>query len=71
MYKCGWSPFEGYTFHHGVWKTFVNGELAYGDGVVNDAVRGKRSPLSIVVETGRYPVSPYLLDIDQFMGLQA
>ena len=41
LYKCGWSPFEGYTFHHGVWKTFVNGELAYGDGVVNDAVRGK------------------------------
>ena len=28
LYKCGWSPFEGYTFHHGVWKTFVNGELA-------------------------------------------
>lgn len=41
LYKCGWSPFEGYTFHHGVWKTFVNGELAYGDGEVNDAVRGK------------------------------
>ena len=41
LYKCGWSPFEGYTFHHGVWKTFVNGKLAYGDGVVNDAVRGK------------------------------
>ena len=41
LYKCGWSLFEGYTFHHGVWKTFVNGELAYGDGVVNDAVRGK------------------------------
>lgn len=41
LYKCGWSPFEGYTFHHGVWKTFVNGELAYSDGKVNDAVRGK------------------------------
>ena len=41
LYKCGWSPFEGYTFHHGVWKTFVNGELVYGDGEVNDAVRGK------------------------------
>lgn len=25
LYKCGWSPFEGYTFHHAVWKTFVNG----------------------------------------------
>lgn len=41
LYKCGWSPFEGYTFHHAVWKTFVNGELAYDDGVVNDAVRGR------------------------------
>ena len=41
LYKCGWSPFEGYTFHHAVWKTFVNGELAYSDGQVNDAVRGR------------------------------
>ena len=40
LYKCGWSPFEGYTFHHGVWKTFVNGQLAYTDGRVNDSVRG-------------------------------
>ncbi|MEG1545193.1 MAG: dihydroorotase [Tannerellaceae bacterium] len=40
LYKCGWSPFEGYTFHHAVWKTFVNGQLAYSDGVVNDSVRG-------------------------------
>lgn len=40
LYKCGWSPFEGYTFHHSVWKTFVNGQLAYTDGRVNDSVRG-------------------------------
>lgn len=39
LYKCGWSPFEGYTFHHAIWKTFVNGEEAYGNGRVND-VRG-------------------------------
>ena len=39
--KCGWSPFEGYTFHHAVWKTFVNGELAYSDGEVQDDVRGR------------------------------
>lgn len=39
--KCGWSPFEGYTFHHAVWKTFVNGELAYSDGEVQDNVRGR------------------------------
>lgn len=40
LYKCGWSPFEGYTFHHAVWKTFVNGRLAYSDGRVNEEVRG-------------------------------
>lgn len=40
LYKCGWSPFEGYTFHHAVWKTFVNGQTAYSDGQINDQVRG-------------------------------
>lgn len=40
LYKCGWSPFEGYTFHHAIWKTFVNGQLAYSDGRVNESVRG-------------------------------
>lgn len=40
LYKCGWSPFEGYTFHHGIWKTFVNGQLVYNQGVIDEAVRG-------------------------------
>lgn len=40
LYKCGWSPFEGYTFHHQIWKTFVNGREAYGEGRINDSVRG-------------------------------
>lgn len=40
LYRCGWSPFEGYTFHHSVWKTFVNGQLVYNDGRVDDMVRG-------------------------------
>lgn len=39
--KCGWSPFEGYTFHHSVWKTYVNGQLAYSDGKIDDNIRGK------------------------------
>ena len=39
--KCGWSPFEGYTFHHAVDTTFVNGEIAYQRGQVNDALRGR------------------------------
>jgi dihydroorotase len=40
LYQCGWSPMEGQLFHHRVWKTFVNGRLAYADGKVNDEVRG-------------------------------
>lgn len=40
MYKCGWSPFEGYTFRHRVRKTFVNGRLVYDDGTINEDVRG-------------------------------
>lgn len=40
LYKCNWSPFEGFTFSHKVWKTFVNGQLAYSDNNVNDTIRG-------------------------------
>ena len=38
--KCGWSPFEGYTFHHAIETTFVNGQIVYQEGKVNDAIRG-------------------------------
>lgn len=41
LYRCGWSPFEGETFSHSVWKTFVNGHLAYNNGEVDRSVRGK------------------------------
>lgn len=40
LYKCGWSPFEGHTYQHAVWKTFVNGQLAYNNGQINEIVRG-------------------------------
>ncbi len=40
LYKCGWAPFEGFTFHNKVHTTLVNGEVAYSNGKVNDAVRG-------------------------------
>ncbi len=42
LYFCGWSPFEGTTFDHTVLKTWVNGELVYSDGAVNENVRGRR-----------------------------
>lgn len=42
LYKCGWSPFEGYTFDTSVEKTFVNGNLVYDQGVFNETTFGKR-----------------------------
>ena len=39
--KCGWSPYEGQTFHTKVEKTFVNGNLVYTDGQVNETYRGE------------------------------
>ena len=32
LYKCGWSPFEGYTFPSSVQSTILNGSLVYNDG---------------------------------------
>jgi len=40
--KCGWSPFEGYTFRSSIAATFVNGQLAYHNGKLDDTVRGQR-----------------------------
>jgi len=42
LYKCGWSPFEGHIFPASVHTTFVNGDIAYQNGRVNDEVRGQR-----------------------------
>ena len=42
LYKCGWSPFEGTTFHSAVTHTFVNGHLMYNKGEFNDHIKGKR-----------------------------
>ncbi len=39
--KCGWSPFEGYTFHHAIDTTWVNGEIVWQDGQIRDNVHGK------------------------------
>lgn len=45
--KCGWSPFEGTTFHARVKKTFVNGNVAYDDGRITDTVSGMRMEFNI------------------------
>ncbi|MBI4945238.1 MAG: dihydroorotase [Bacteroidetes bacterium] len=40
--KCGWSPFEGTTFHSKVTHTFVNGHVVYENGKFDETVKGKR-----------------------------
>jgi len=42
LYKCGWSPLEGFTFPAAVTNTFVNGHLVYGDGVWDESQKGQR-----------------------------
>jgi len=40
LYKCGWSPFEGFTFPHTISKTFVNGKISYSDGKISNKSTG-------------------------------
>lgn len=42
LYKCRWSPFENQSFRSKVLKTFVNGNLVYNSGAVNETEHGKR-----------------------------
>lgn len=42
LYKCGWSPFENVTFHNQITHTFVNGHLAYEDGIISNDIKSKR-----------------------------
>ena len=40
--KCGWSPFEGFTFKSRITHTFVNGQLVYTAFKVKNIKAGKR-----------------------------
>jgi len=42
LYKCGWSPMEGVHFNSKVVMTFVNGNIVYNNGIVNENHKGKR-----------------------------
>ncbi|WP_210148808.1 dihydroorotase [Chryseobacterium scophthalmum] len=42
LYKCGWSPLEGMSFQSKVTHTFVNGNLVYENGKVNEEKFGER-----------------------------
>ncbi|MGC1514805.1 MAG: dihydroorotase [Maribacter sp.] len=41
-YKCKWSPFEGYRFSSKVTHTFVNGHLAYQNGIFSEIRNAQR-----------------------------
>jgi len=42
LYKCGWSPLEGFSFPGTVTHTFVNGKMVYRNGVWDESNRGQR-----------------------------
>ena len=42
FYHCGWSPFEGSTFKAQISHTFVNGHLAYENGVFSSLRNAQR-----------------------------
>ena len=42
LYKCGWSPLEGFVFPAAIEKTFVNGRMVYGNDGWDESVMGQR-----------------------------
>jgi dihydroorotase len=42
LYKCAWSPLEGFTVPASITHTFVSGHLAYQNGQFNESVKGLR-----------------------------
>ncbi|MFT3979805.1 MAG: dihydroorotase [Ferruginibacter sp.] len=42
LYKCGWSPLEGFTMPASVTHTMINGNMVYENGVFNESHKGQR-----------------------------
>jgi len=42
LYKCGWSPLEGFVSPATIENTFVNGQLVYGKGIFDESKFGER-----------------------------
>jgi dihydroorotase len=42
LYKCGWSPFEGFTFSHSIDSTYVNGNKVFEGGKIIEGTTGSR-----------------------------
>lgn len=47
LYKCGWSPFEGEVFSHSIDSTFVNGNLVWTNGQIQEVGNGERLLFSL------------------------
>ncbi len=47
LYKCGWSPFNGYEFRSSIDTTIVNGQMVYNNGqLTTEEFLGKRIEFS-------------------------
>ncbi len=42
LYKCAWSPLENETFPANITHTFVNGNCVYGNGAIDESIKGER-----------------------------
>ena len=42
LYKCGWSPLQGFEFPAAITHTFVNGQMVYGNGKWDESKKGER-----------------------------
>ncbi len=42
LYKCGWSPFDGFTFSNSIDMTLVNGNVVYQNGLIVEGSTGSR-----------------------------
>ena len=42
LYSCAWSPFEGIQFSNTIEKTFVNGNIVFQDGIIENDIIGER-----------------------------
>jgi dihydroorotase len=40
-YRCGWSPLEGFTLHHRIHSTFVNGKRVFHKGRFSETAAGE------------------------------
>lgn len=46
LYHCGWSPFNGQTFHSNIQTTLVNGQIVWDQGAIQCQPNGQRLTFS-------------------------